>query len=53
MRLIFINVHRSRKKHLLQTKLERNKDSMVVIKLEGFKPGTKLTRKFNAWLSLP
>jgi len=33
-----------------QTKLERNKDHNVVIKLEGFKPyETKLTRKFNAW----
>lgn len=33
-----------------KTKLERNKEHSVVIKLEGFKPyETKLTKKFNAW----
>lgn len=33
-----------------KTKLERNKEHSVVIKLDGFKPyETKLTKKFNAW----
>lgn len=33
-----------------KTKLERNKEHSVVIKLDEFKPyETKLTKKFNAW----